>query len=66
MSLPANRRRIEHLKYARLHAAGVFDSIIITEPPGGAEQIAAREIGPRRLVELDETTGRFRAERLSA
>ena len=39
MSLPANRRRTEHLKYARLHAAGVFDSIIITEPADGSERI---------------------------
>jgi hypothetical protein len=63
-----NRRRIEHLRYAGDKRAGVFYSIIVTSvnPPPAPRVILTREIGPRmKLTDLDERTGRFRAERLA-
>lgn len=62
---PANKQRIQHLKYVQEYRGGFFDSIVITQPDRAYTRIVRREIGPRmRLVQLDPTTGRFRAERV--
>lgn len=66
---PENRRRIEHLRYVLNKRGGEFYSIIVTSvnPPPAPRVILKREIGPRmKLTDLDDRTGKFRAERISS
>jgi hypothetical protein len=59
-----NRHRIEHLRYARDQRAGIFQSIIVTPGDSRRTEVSNAEIGPRmRLIELNEDTGEFRAQR---
>jgi len=59
-----NWQRVEHLKHALSRCGGVFESIIVTSPDPIHSRIIKREVGPRmRVVEIDESTGRFRATR---
>jgi IS1 family transposase len=59
-----NRLRVEHLKLALSKNKGLFESIIVTANDALHSRIVRCEIGPRmRVVEVDESTGRFRAER---
>lgn len=61
---PENRRRAEHLKHAMSKRGGLFHSIIVTPSDDMHSRIVARRIGPRmRVTEIDQVTGRFKAER---
>ena len=62
-----NNERIEYLKWARDHCGGLFRLVILVAKDKKAERrdAAIRYPAPNimmRLVELDETTGEFRAE----
>src|SRR5258706_7659391 len=57
-----NKRRIEHLRYARDHCGGVFQSIIVSKKDASRTSTATREPGPRmRVMYLNDRTGEFHA-----
>ena len=67
VTIPAKRRRLADLEYARDKCGGIFRSIIVTpkNPSARPRRIAHREIGPNyRLTKIDSRTGEFRAERI--
>ena len=65
-----NKERIENLKWARDHCRGLFRVVILVVKDKKAERWEAAVRYPTRLimrlVELDETTGEFRAEVVTA
>lgn len=61
---PENRRRAEHLRHAMSKRGGLFRSIIVTPSDRMHSRIVERRVGPQmRVTEIDEATGRFKAER---
>lgn len=59
-----NKKRIEHLRFARDRNGGIFQSIIVSPKDNSHFKASAYELGPRmRLICLKEDTGEFRAQK---